>query len=325
MAESSGEELPQRIRGQTAAALRRLLDYARIYSRDPDAAQRAAEFLLFKLWAAAYAREDIIRTIQGGVTSMRYMPESLEPGSHIGPISVETEDRQALDRLHLFLDAYLLELVGVADALAQLANATFDLGLPIDDPRLLQKVDSKLRDGLTALGIERPTGLEGWRTRATPWLDDLWELRNQTTHRHLVRLVEQKAWEQQRPTPGPGKWTSDFVVDIRPGDSRPLIDFVALSYDDVLKLLRSSLELLRSVLKLVQYYRGGPKAAARRQAWHSTGGGACSHAVVEPSDSLDREPDEHGVPRSIYFCSTCGERVDDFKGRGSPDGGVWFA
>lgn len=94
---------------------------------------RAAEFLLFKLRAAAYAREEIIRTIQAGVTTMRYMPESLGASSNVGPIRVETEDRHALDLLHLWLDAYLLEIVGLPDALAQLADASFDCGLGIED------------------------------------------------------------------------------------------------------------------------------------------------------------------------------------------------
>jgi hypothetical protein len=141
------------------------------------------------------------------------------------------------------------------------------------------------------------------------------ELRNQATHRHLVRLAEQKAWEKQQPPPGPGKWTSDFVVDIRVGDSKPLIPFIALNYDEVLKLLGGSLNLLRAILELMLPYRGGLEAAARRRAWWINGGGECNHEGVEPSEHLDREPDERGFPCTICFCSACGERVEDIKGR----------
>ena len=314
-----------RIQGRAREALNRLLEQVRIYSRDPEAVERAADFLLFKLWAAEHAREEIIRTIQGGVTRMQYMPESLESGSPVGPIRVETLELAALNLLRLWMDTYLVELVGTPDALAQLANAAFDLGIPIEDTSLLHNVQSQLRSYLGTLRVDRPTGLEDWHRRATPWLDDLRELRNQATHRHLVRLIEKKAWEQQPPPPGPGKWTSDFVVDVRPGHSPPLIDLVALNYDQVLNLVRSSFDLLHVVLELVLDHRGGPKAAAKRRVWWAKGGGHFGHATVEPSDLIDREQDEKGFLRDIYFCSSCGERVVDNMGRRTPEGGTWWA
>jgi len=86
------------------------------------------------LQAAADARDEIIGTIKSGVTSMRYMPDSLDPRSRVGPITVETQDRRKLDRLRMYLDLYLVELVGVGDALSQLVNATFDLKLPTSRP-----------------------------------------------------------------------------------------------------------------------------------------------------------------------------------------------
>ena len=61
----------ERIQGTARETLRRLVDQTSTSNRD--AAERAVEFLLFKLWAANHAREAIIRTIQEGVTSLRYM------------------------------------------------------------------------------------------------------------------------------------------------------------------------------------------------------------------------------------------------------------
>ena len=120
-----------RIQGQIRAALDGLLQDARAYSRDPAAVERAAKFLLFKLWAAGYAREAIMRTIQ--------FPQSLEPAFPVGPITVETQDQQALDRLHLFQDLYLVELTGVADALAQLAPDLRPLKSSTRSPHAEQK------------------------------------------------------------------------------------------------------------------------------------------------------------------------------------------
>jgi hypothetical protein len=131
------------------------------------------------------------------------------------------------------------------------ANIAFDLGLPVTDSGMLNNADTKLAARLLRVGGSLPTGLEEWNSKKTAWLDDLREVRNQATHRHLVHLVEIKSWDQQPPPPGPGKWTSDVVIDVRPGDSRPLIDFVATNYDTVLGLLKSSLDRLLVVLKLV--------------------------------------------------------------------------
>jgi hypothetical protein len=211
---------------------------------------RAAEFLLFKLWAAAHAREEIIRIIQSGVTSFGYHPESLQPGFRVGPISVETQNLAAPDHLHLWVDIYLFELGGMADALAQLVNVAFELGLSADDKSIQNNVGARLAVVMQHRIIAGPTGLESWGTARPPWLADLQELRNQATHRHLIRLAEVKPWEQAPPAPGLCKWTSDFVVDVRAGDSRPLISFIATTYDEVMNLLRATLERLREVREL---------------------------------------------------------------------------
>lgn len=144
-----------------------------------------------------------------------HQDESLQPGFRVGPISVETQDLAAPDHLHLWVDIYLLELGGVADALAQLVNFAFELGLAADDKGMQNNVWPMLGARMQRRGIAGPTGLEAWGPTRPTWLDDLQELRNQATHRNLIRLAEVKPWEQTPRTPGPGKWTSDFVVDVR--------------------------------------------------------------------------------------------------------------
>jgi hypothetical protein len=44
-----------------------------------------------------------------------------------------------------------------------------------------------------------------------------------------------------------------------------------------------------------------------------------------PAAAWEGVPDEPGFVGDIYFCSACGERVGDFKGRRTPDGGIGYA
>lgn len=138
----------------------------------------------------------------------------------------------------------------------------------------------------------------------------------------IIRTIQ--AGGQNRPPAGPGTWTSDFVVDLGPGLSKGVIEFVAFTYENMLHLLRDSTRLLHAVLRLLEANQGGPIAAARPQQWHAKGGGSCSHEVVEDSDRLRGEPDKYGFIPNIYFCSAFGERVDDVTGRRSPDGGTYL-
>ena len=310
-------------RRTTMQALTDFAQLARGLSLDPEALQEAEEFLRFKLNAASLLREEIIRTVQGGVTTFEWVPQSLEPGSRVGPVSQERQDLGQLQRLRLWLDSFLFELVGVGDALAQLVNAAFDLDLSPNQAKLLSAVDAKvrgiLRDELMIKGLpEGPdTGLGKWvdpNKHDAGWLKALRELRNQASHRHLVRLAEEKVWERTRPQPGPGKWTSDFRVDLGSGQSEPLINFVVEQEEKVRGLLRETLFRLKSILSLALEHRGGPQAAARRREWWSKGNGPCDHQTVEPAQ------DEDGPRFDCYFCSACGERVTDIAGRLSPDG-----
>lgn len=301
-------------------ALTDFVQPAREFSRDPEALQGAEEFLRFKLNAAGLLREEIIRTVQGGVTTFEWIPQSLEPGSRVGLISQERQDLGQLHRLRLWLDLFLFELVGVGDALAQLVNAAFDLDLSPNQVKL-SSVDPKvrriLRDELTIEGLpEGPdTGLGKWvdpSKHDAGWLKALRELRNQASHRHLVRLAEEKVWETTQP--GPGKWTSDFGVDLGSGQSAQLINFVVEQEEKVRELLRETLFRLKSILSLALEHRGGPQAAARRREWWANGNGPCDHQTVEPAQ------DEDGPLFDCYFCSACGERVTHIAGKLAPDG-----
>lgn len=120
-------------------------------------------------------------------------------------------------------------------------------------------------------------------------------------------------------------WAVEFgVSSAQRGPLKGVIEFVAFTYENMLHLLKDSTRVLHAVLRLLEANQGGPIAAARPQQWHAKGGGSCSHEVVEDSDRLRGEPDKYGFIPNIYFCSACGERVDDVTGRRSPDGGTYL-
>ena len=88
----------------------------------------------------------------------------------------------------VIVDSFLFEASSVRDALGQLANAVFDLRIPIDSPELGKDVIKKLKG--TA------TGLDPWfqRDKRPEWLSTLLRLRHATTHRDVLRLPTQYSW-----------------------------------------------------------------------------------------------------------------------------------
>lgn len=301
----------------------RFFEFASIYTLDLDALQAAREFLQHKISAAEHAREEILMVLNRGVTIYQRMrdPKTGEPTR----ISRETQNFAELARLRIWLDLFLFELVGVWDALTQTVNTAFNFGESPTDMQLGRKIHDRVHQELqTTLKIPAParddTGLQAWRQPAHhgyPWLEDLRELRRQATHRHLVKMREQKPWEQKTITPplDPAKFRSEFYVDLGNGREEPLDAFVALNADRVVKLVNESCDRLAVILSMLIEDHGGPVAAERRRAWRLSGPpGPCPHAVIEPRMDEDR------VPLEPYFCSACGERIEDPTGKMAPNG-----
>lgn len=301
----------------------RFFEVAAIYTLDADALRAAREFLQHKIWSAEHAREQILMMLNRGVTTYQGMrhPQTGEPTG----ISRETQDLQALAQLRMWLDLYLFELVGVEDALTQAVNVAFNFDESSADTRLGDKIHQQLRQHLQATLKIRPpacddTGLHAWRQPAEhghPWLEDLRELRRQATHRHLVRMREEKSWKQKTMTPplDPAKFRSDFYVDLGSGREEALDAFVALNLDRIVNLVNTSCDRLAVILSMLIEDQAGPVAAERRRAWLRSGApGPCPHAVVEPRMDEDR------VPLEPYFCSACGERIEDPAGKRAPNG-----
>lgn len=88
--------------------------------------------------------------------------------------------------LHLLLDSYLFSAGSVRDALLQLVNVGFQLGIGQDDMQMRPKVRSALQ-----VTESSRTGLEPWLNRGHKryrWLVELDQLRNITTHRRVIRV-----------------------------------------------------------------------------------------------------------------------------------------
>ncbi len=105
-------------------------------------------------------------------------------GQEAGSFTV-TVDRAARFALFVLVDSFLFEVGSVRDAVAQLANAVFESGVATNYMQLGRKVLQRLKTGSAG-----KAGLEAWFEEPDhpAWLRQLLRLRNDTTHRHVVRL-----------------------------------------------------------------------------------------------------------------------------------------
>lgn len=309
----------------TANHRARFFERARLFSPDSGAVDRAEEFLDFKIRAAQHAREEILMVLNRGVTTYQRPtdPVSAQPSGLVR----ETYSLIELFRLRLSLDLLLFELAGLEDAVLQAVNVGFNLAVEPTKARH-ETVSAELRKALERAGlpsvVRESTGLEAWRDRSRPdatRVGDLRALRNQATHRHLVKMREVKPWNDGTlPAPvEPGKLRSEFYVDLGPGRDEPLDTFAGLTVDHVVQLVTASCGRLADLLGILTEYYGGALAVARRRSWgQARSMWSCSHGIVEPclgGDGADLDP---------YFCSQCGVRIDDPAGKHSPDGSMYL-
>jgi hypothetical protein len=228
-----------------------------------------------------------------------------------------------LARLRRWLDLFLFELGGVADALLQAVNVAFNFGYSPGLGLGRQIHEALLETTQNTLKLPTPAckdiGLQRWRDVAAggdPRFWDVWRLRNDATHRHLVKMRERRAWHEKpaSPPPAPRKLRSEFYVDLGGGREQALDYFVTVSPEAIVELLNVTCNRLVVLLSLTIAHHGGPVAAERRRRWHRSGRTGCSHPVVEP------RRDEDGVPLEPHFCSDCGERIEHPTGRLDPRG-----
>jgi len=299
-----------------------LFDVARTYCRDLASVDAAREFLQFKVHVAEHARERILMVVNRGVTTFETVKHPAT--GHPTNITKESHDAIAVMELRMWFDLLLFELVSIEDALVQAANAVFEFNDSPENRHLKKIVHGRICKELeTRHNLAPPeseaTGIHDW-LRAEPWLTDIRELRNQATHRNLVKLRESKSWHEKPTLPPPrGYLRSECYVDLGNGREEPIAEWVPITVDKVKDLLNGSAKRLADVLTLLRSFYGGEAAAARRRAWwKQTKGAPCAHPGAEAAELIGRD----GL--TIYFCSDCGERVYNVTGKKSPKGGTYI-
>ena len=232
-----------------------LFDVARTYCRDLANVAAAQEFLQFKMNAAEHARERILMVINRGVTTYA---NAIDPASgRRTNVTKESHDPFAVMELRMWFDLLLFELAGIEDALVQAANVVFEFNESPENMGLRKTVHQRMANELeTKYGLASPqsevTGLHYWLT-PEPWLQDMRELRNQATHRQLIKLREAKAWNEKPTTPPAGGYLrSECYVDLGDGREEPIGTWVALTVDKIKDLLNVSAKRLAVVLTLLR-------------------------------------------------------------------------
>lgn len=298
-----------------------LFDAAKTYCRDLPSVDAARDFLQFKLSVAEHARERILMVINRGTTTFELVtdPATGRPSN----VTKETHDAFAVMELRMWFDLLLFELVSIEDALAQAANVLFEFGESTKNMQLTQTVHERIRSELeTKYQLTPPqseaTGLHDWVNPAA-WLRDVRDLRNRATHRQLVKLRESKPWDEKSTTPPfRGYLRSECFVDLGDGGEALIAEWVPLTVDKFKELVNRSAKRLAEVLTLLLHFHGSERAAEKRRTWWRQHKAAqCAHQGAEAADILG--PDR----RTIYFCSDCGERMSDVRGKKTPDGGTY--
>lgn len=299
-----------------------LFDAARTYCRDLATVDAAQDFLQFKLNVAEHVRERILMVINRGVTTFEIV---IDPATGLPTdMTKESHNAIAVMELRMWFDLLLFELVSIEDALAQAANVVFEFKESPKNAQLTKTVHERIRRELeTRYSLVPPqsevTGLHDW-FKPQLWLRDVRELRNRATHRHLVKLRESKPWDEKPMTPPfRGYLRSECYVDLGDGREEPIAEWVPLTVDKVKALVNSSAKRLADVLTLLLRFHGGEAAAEQRRTWWQQPKAAqCAHPGAAAADFL--APDG----QTIYFCTDCGERVDDVKGKKTPQGGTYL-
>ena len=232
-----------------------LFEAARTFCHSLTRVNAARDFLNFKLAVLTHAREKILGAVNKGVTTLKVIADPVTgfPTEE----TKESHDAFAVMELRMWFDLLVFEMVSIGDALAQAANVIFEFNESPKKMLLTQLIHERIRNELRAKftfaqSESEATGLDEW-VEAASWLQDVRELRNQATHRHLVKLLESKPWSEKPTTPPVrGYLRSEYYVDLGDGREEPIGDWVALTVDRVHELLNRSAKRLADVLTLLR-------------------------------------------------------------------------
>ncbi len=195
-------------------------------------AQDAKEFLEFKLYATLHTADQVREQLPAAAAAL---------GQEAGSFAV-TVDRAERFALFVLVDSFLFEVGSARDAVAQLANAVFEIGVSTSHMQLGREVLHRLKQGGAAT-----VGLEEWFEEADQpaWLRQSLRLRNETTHRNVVRLPDRIQWKDA----GTDKFSFTSRVHVEAGDGKyePLQDFIDRAEAGVCALLVESLKRLAEI------------------------------------------------------------------------------
>src|SRR5262249_1046379 len=151
----------------------------------------ASEFVQFKLFGTVHVGDQIRDALNTPAATLMATPGH---GTRV------ILDKSARFALYILVDGFLFEGASVREALLQLVNAIFGLGIAVDHPRMMQQIRARL-----AVTDSSDTGLEEWiePLRQPDWLARLITLRNTTTHRYPLRLPARVTMHLGNPAPEP--------------------------------------------------------------------------------------------------------------------------
>lgn len=223
------------------AALDEFLQVAETQPAAQGELDSARQFVEYKAYATLHLGAQIRELLATGTAVVEVIDSPERRGA---PPVVVIPDKEARFCLYVLVDGFLFESTSFRDALLQLVNVAFRVGIAEDDPQIGNKITS-------ALGVADGTitGLEEWvrPARRPDWLAWLFELRNIVTHRRVVRLPEQLSMTHDGIT-GPS-WHSEVGIAAANGGFEPVAEFIARLETHITALLADSLRRLTQALK----------------------------------------------------------------------------
>jgi hypothetical protein len=147
-----------------------------------------------------------------------------------------------------YFDLFLVEIVAVREALAQIANAVFALGQNPNEVSV-----NSAHAGIQSARNTEDTGLYEWivlKSTTNNWWWRLADYRNQIAHRRFLAFAQiVRSIEVGGDNPTRGRVPVELLIAADGGQELPLLTYVDESHSQVLRLADSTLcrfaELLR--------------------------------------------------------------------------------
>lgn len=215
-------------------------------ARDQRAVIDAINFLAFKIRAVNFAHRQLA-ALNDSAGSAHIEQEAAVGPRQLNRVQITglTFNERAAFLAHVMLDLYLFEIVSIRDAVLQLVNVLFPLGI---DPRevkpriTLQTLKERIASG-------RHTGLEEALSTKHPWFEWLRDLRNRATHRHLLEIkTVMPSVSVGGDEPTRGTTALSFWIRNEDGVDMPLIAFMDRVEERMDALLDSTCDDLTELL-----------------------------------------------------------------------------